>query len=246
MISKKTCNEIQKYCAWSGIVFCVLYGVSFLIIPHNCPPPDPAYTAQELVDNWYLPYRMRIMVGMSIAACAGILYFTWCTQLTVQMWRREPAPILSLLQIGGGIMTTWIIIFCPVMWILAAELAGTVDAETIRTLHFLSWYFLDDTYWITSIECIAVFLMVMTDKEKPLLMPKWAAWVGMATAFINLHLSLVPFFKDGPFAIDGFMNFGMVFLAFGVFTAVTSYYLAVDLKRVKIRPTQAMGEAVRL
>nr|WP_321981223.1 hypothetical protein [uncultured Cohaesibacter sp.] len=237
-------RKIQLWCAYSGIAYCVLYGISFIILPVNYPPPDPAFTAQELVDNYYLKYQSRIMLGHVLNAASGILYLTWGTQLTVQMWRREPLPILSLLQLGGAILTTWVVMFPPAMWVWCAENAATADPETIKMVHFIAWYLFDITYWVTTLECIAIFLIVLYDKEKPALLPKWVGWFSLFAGLSFIPLTVVPYFKDGIFALNGYWNFHGVFIFFGAFTGVASYYMGVDIKRVRIPAVPSIGQAL--
>jgi hypothetical protein len=242
-MDEKLSQKIQLLCAWCGIAFVILYGITFIIMPHNYPPPDPSYTAQELVDNYYLRYRDGILLGQSLSAATGVLYMIWCCQLTVQMWRREPAPILSLLQLTGGLLTTWVVMFPPVMWAWCAEVAGTVDPQTIKMVHFNAWYLLDMTYWITTVEGFAVFLLVIADRRKPALMPQWAAWLALAAALSFIPLTVIPYFKTGIFALNGYWNFHVVFITYGLFTAVTSYYMVQDLKRVRIPAIQGARPA---
>jgi hypothetical protein len=245
-MEKELSLKIQKWAAWSGIAYCILYGITFIILPHNYPPPDPSFTAQQLVDNYYLKYHSRILLGQALSAATGILYLTWATQLTVQMWRRESAPILSLIQLGGGILTTWVVMFPPAMWAWCAENAGVVDPQLIKMVHFIAWYVFDMTYWVTTIECIAIFLLIVWDKQKPALMPKWVGYLALIAGLSFLPLTIIPYFKTGPFAINGWINFHVVFITFGLFTAVASYYMIQDLKRVKISSAQAVGQAMKI
>jgi hypothetical protein len=243
-MDKNLMQRIQTWCAWSGVAFCLVYGLTFIVMPHNYPPPDPSYSAQELVNNYYLKYQGRIMLGQALSAATGVLYMIWCCQLSVQMWRRESAPILSLLQLAGGLLTTWVVMFPPAMWTWCAEVAGTVDPELIKMVHFNAWYLFDITYMITTVEGIAVFLLVMADKQKPALMPKWAAYLALVASLSFIPLTAVPFFKTGIFALNGYFNFHAVFITYGLFTGVTSYYMAQDLKRVKVSVAPGIGQAI--
>jgi hypothetical protein len=237
-------HKIQVLCAWCGIAFVLVYGFTFIYLAHNYPPPDPSYTALELVDNYYLKYQSRIMLGQCLSAATGVLYMIWCCQLSVQMWRREPAPILSLLQLTGGLLTTWVVMFPPAMWAWCAAVAGTVDPKTIQMVHFNAWYLFDTTYMITTVEGIAVFLMVYFDKRKPALMPQWAGWLALIAALSFIPLTVVPYFKTGVFALNGYWNFHVAFTTYGLFTAVTSYYMAQDLRRARISAVSGIGRAV--
>jgi hypothetical protein len=229
-VDERISNSIQRLCAWCGFAFVVLYGFTFIYLPHNYPPPDPSFTAQQLVDNYYLKYQSAILLGQALSAATGVLYMMWCCQLTVQMWRREPLPILSLLQLTGGLLTAWVVMFPPAMWAWCAEMAGSADPKVIQAVHFIAWYLFDMTYWITTVEAIAVFLIVVLDKHQPALMPRWAAWLALAAGLSFLPLTAVPYFKTGIFAINGYWNFHVVFITYGLFTAITSYYMLQDLE----------------
>jgi hypothetical protein len=243
-MNENVSQRIQQLCAWCGIAFVILYGITFIVLPHNYPPPDPSFTAQQLVDNYYLPYQNRILLGQSLSAATGVLYMIWCCQLGLQMWRRESTPILSLLQLAGGLLTTWVVMFPPVMWAWCAEVAGTADPKLIQMVHFNAWYLFDMTYWVTTVEGIAVFLLVYFDKRKPALMPQWAGWVALAAALSFIPLTVIPYFKTGIFALNGYWNFHVAFITYGLFTAVTSYYMVQDLKRVRIPAVSGISQAV--
>nr|ART37991.1 F59 [uncultured bacterium] len=242
-MDEKLSQRIQIACAWCGLAFVVLYGLSWVVLGHNYPPPDPAFTAQELVDNFYLPFRHQIMLGQSLSTAFGILYLVWACQLTVQMWRREPAPILSIIQLCGGLLTGWVLIFCPALWVWCAEVAGTADPQLIKMVHFLAWYTYDMTYWITTVEVIALFILVMADRQRPALMPKWAAALALCSGLSFLPLTFLPYFKSGPFAINGYWSFHVAFISYGLFTGIISPYMAQDIKRVRVPAIPVIGHA---
>jgi hypothetical protein len=244
-MNEQQSRTIQLWCAYSGIAYCILYGISFIVLPHNYPPPDPGYSAQALLEQYYLKYQDRILLGQVLSAATGILYLSWATQLTVQMWRREPVPILSLLQLGGGLLTTWVVMFPPAMWAWCAEVAGRVDPETIKMVHFIAWYLFDITYWVTTLECIAIFALIWCDRTAPALFPKWLAWLALAAGLSFIPLTAVPYFKTGVFAINGYWNFHAVFVLFGAFTAIASYYMGVDLRRRQLPATSAVQPAAQ-
>lgn len=237
-------HKIQQICAWCGVAFVIVCGITFIVLPHNYPPPDPSYTAQQLVDNYYLKWQSRIMLGQCLQAATGVLYMIWCCQLSVQMWKREPAPILSLLQLAGGILTTWVVMFPSAMWVWCAENAGKIDPKIIQAVHFNAWYLFDITYMITTVEAIAVFLIVYFDKQKPALMPQWAGWLSFVAALSFIPLTIMPYFKTGIFALNGYWNFHFGFMTYGLFTAVTSYYMVADLKRVRIAAVPGIAQAI--
>ena len=237
-------KRIQLVCAWCGPAFVLLYGITWCVLGHNYPPPDPMFTAQELVDNFYLKHQGSILLGQSLSTATGILYMAWACQLTIQMWRRETTPILSLLQLCGGLLTTWVLIFPPALWAWCAEMAGKVNPELIKSVHFMAWYMYDMTYMVTTVEVIALFILVVADKQKPALMPKWAASLALFSGLSFLPITFLPYFKSGPFALNGYWSFHVAFISYGLFTAIIGPYMAQDIKRIKIPAVPGIGQAL--
>jgi len=239
-----TSRKIQLFCAYCGPAFVILYGLTWVVLGHNYPPPDPMFTAQELVDNFYLKYQSQILLGQCLSSALGILYMVWACQLSVQMWRREKAPILSLLQLTGGLLTGWVLIFCPVLWAWCAEMAGKVNPDWIKAVHTMAWYIYDMTYMITTVEVIAICVFVFCDKEKPGLMPRWVAVLALFSGLSFLPLTFLPYIKSGPFAVNGYWSYHVAFISYGLFTAIIGPYMVQDIRRVKIPAVAGMAQAM--
>jgi hypothetical protein len=244
MIDPKLSQKLQVWASWAGIAYCVLYGLAVLVYPHNLPPPDPSFTAQELVDNYYLKYRSEIMLGQSLASALGILFLPWATQMTILMWKRETFPLLALIQLAGGILTTWVSIQPPIIWAWCAEVAGTVDPTLIKMMHIQGWYFFNMTYTVTSIEYLAIFIFVMKDQEKPGILPKWVAWLALLTGLTFIPETTLPFHKTGPFALNGYWNFHAAFLMFFIFTGASSVYMIKNARKMKVAASPGIGQAI--
>jgi hypothetical protein len=229
-------NALRKFqiaCAWCGPAFVLLYGLSWCILGHNYPPPDPQYSAVDLVNKFYLKYRSDIMLGQALSTCLGMLYLVWTCQLSAQMWEREKNHILSLLQLAGGLLTAWVLAFCPALWVWCAEMAGSVDPVMIKSVHFIAWYTYDMTYMITTIETIAICMFAFLDKQKPVLLPRWTGVLALFSGLSFLPLTFLPYFKTGIFALNGYWAFHVAFITYALFTAIIGYYMAKNLKRTK-------------
>jgi len=243
-MDKSLSLKIQIWAAWCGPAFVVLYGLAWVVMGHNYPPPNPSFTAQELVDNYYLKYQDSILLGQSLSAALGILYLVWAVQVTIQMWRREPVPLLSLIQLCGGLLTGWVLMFVPVLWAWCAENAGVLPAQTIKNVHFIGWYIFDMTYWITTIEVAAIFILVMADKSKPGFVPKWVAAIALFSGLSFLPLTFLPYFKTGPLAYNGYWSFHVAFISYGLFTFLFGPYMVKDIKRVRVAATPGVAQAI--
>jgi hypothetical protein len=229
-------RRVQIVCALCGPAFVLLYGLSWCVLGHNYPPPDSRYSAAELVNKFYLKYRSDIMLGQALSTCLGMLYLPWTCQLSAQMWEREKNHILSLLQLTGGLLTAWILVFCPCLWVWCAEMAGSVDPVLIKSVHFIGWYLYDMTYMITTIETIAICIFAFLYKRQPVLLPRWTGVLALFSGLSFLPLTFLPYFKTGIFAINGYWTFHVAFISYALFTAIIGSYMA---RSLKIAKTQA-------
>ena len=238
-------KRFQIACAWCGPAFVLLYGISWCILGHNYPPPDPQLSALDLVNNFYLKYRHDILLGQSLSTCFGMLYMAWSCQLSAQMWQREKENnhALSLLQLAGGLLTGWVLVFCPALWVCCAEMAGSVDPVLIKSIHFMAWYTYDMTYMVTTLEVIAIFIFALGDNEKPALLPKWTAALALFSGLSFLPLTFLPYFKGGIFALNGYWSFHVAFASYAIFTAAIGYYMTKDLKRARIPAVAGIGNS---
>lgn len=200
-------------------------------------------SAPDLVSNFYLKYRGNILLGQSLSTCFGMLYLAWTCQLSAMMWAREKNHILSLLQLTGGLLTAWVLSFCPVLWLWCAEMAGSVDPVLIKSVHFLGWYTYDMTYMITTIETIAICVFAFTDKQKPAILPRWTGVLALFSGLSFLPLTFLPYFKTGVFALNGYWSFHVAFITYALFTAIIGYYMAQNLKKTKPSVSPAMAQA---
>jgi hypothetical protein len=129
-----------------------------------------------------------------------------------------------------------------------AKYAGTpgVDAELVKAIHLVSWYFFDMCYGVTSIQLLGCGLFAILDKKKPAMFPAWVGWFAVATSASFLPVTLIPYFDEGPLALNGAWNFYTIFILWGMWFSSYSYYMFQDLKRIKTSPTQGIGQAVSI
>ena len=193
--------------------------------------------------NYYIPYRASIMLGMSLAACFGMLYMPWTCMLGVIMMQREKLPVLAMMQICGGLLTAWILVMCPVIWAYCAEASTSIDPATIKTLHFIAWYIFNMTYMITTIQCVSVGIFAIMDKKLPQIIPVWVGWMSIVIGLSWTPLTFLPYFKTGIFAINGFWAFHFVVLGFGIFTLSLTTCMLKAIRQERSVPAYGVGAA---
>lgn len=240
-------RKIVKWLAWCGPAWVVTYLVTWGIMGHDLPCPGQADTSAAFVTNYYIRYRTSIEYGQALAACVGALYMPWSVVLSYQMWQREKVPLLSLLQLSGGILTAFLIVCTAAVWTWCARWAGTpgVDPELIKTVHFATWYVFDMTYNVTNVQILGCGLFAILDKRKPTIFPAWLGWLGFATALSFFTETVMPFHDSGPLAINGWWNFHVGFLTWFVWFSSYSFYVMKEANRTRAVPSLPMAQAVR-
>jgi hypothetical protein len=81
------------------------------------------------------------------------------------MWRIEgSSPVLTIIQLIGGTITAWVVMFGPAIWATAA-FRPEIDPSTVRTLNDLGFILFNITYAATSVQAVAAGLVGLADKS---------------------------------------------------------------------------------
>lgn len=241
MISEKTNLICQKVCAWLGPVYAAGFIFFWAFIGLNLPPPYATLGPEQLMAEYYGPHHDRLMFGMTLACIFGMFYCIWSVQLTVMMWKRERVPVLALVQLCGGFFTGWLLTEVPAMWLTAAFLAktGEVTPQIIYSIHKTAWFIWLQTYWITVIQVWAIGAFTLVEHGQPRIFPKWCGWIAILSGADLCLLTLVPWFRSGPFSIGGLVNFWLVYTNWIMFFVAYSIPMLQHLNRMKVAPELA-------
>jgi hypothetical protein len=216
--------------AWCGPLFVVTYTIFWGILGHNIPPPNMmGLTPDQLISEYYGKYQQEIVVGMIGCCTAGGFYLIFSLQLATMM-RDEDGQLglTGLMEAGGGILTSWSVIFCPALWATAALFATSgADPVTIKMLHVATWIMYDCTYMITTVQCVGVGLYTILNKKQTMF-PQALGWCAIATGMVFLGVVFIPFVTEGPFIVSGIWNF---YIVFGVW--ILAFFLPYSVFAIK-------------
>ncbi len=227
-MDNETKRLAQLALAWCGPVFVLGYIIFWAILGHNVPPPNfVGMTPEQLISEYYGKYQSDISIGMIGCCVVGLIYMPWSCQLASML--REPdgsLSVFSLMELAGGLLTGWLLAFCPAMWAACAVFSSSIDPGIIKFMHALTWYIYDCTFMITSIQVIGLGLYTVLNRRQTIF-PAWVGWCSIAFGIMMLPLVLVPFVADGPFAVGGSWNFYIVFgtWLFAFFSPYTYFML---------------------
>ena len=203
---------INLAAAWCGPIFVVGFIIFWAVLGHNVPPPNMmGMTAEQLVNDYYLRYQSEIKIGMIGSATLGMFYTPWSLVLATMLRENDGSlGLLSLVEAAGGILTGWLLAFCPAIWAAAAFLASSASPDVIQSLHVMSWIIFDCTYMITTIQLTALGVYIIVNKKQTIF-PAWTGWCAIAIGISFVALVIMPFVSEGPFAVGGIWNFYFIF-----------------------------------
>src|SRR5690606_14575236 len=147
-MDKQTTNRVELAIAWTGPLCILGYIIFWGIMGHNIPPPNfVGMSAEQLITEHYGKYQNSIAIGMAATCVIGLLYLPWSCQLA-SMLRNDDGSmgVLSLMEYAGGILTAWVLAFCPAIWLVCAIYATELDPAIIKTIHSFTWYIYDMTF----------------------------------------------------------------------------------------------------
>ncbi|MDH4565487.1 hypothetical protein E8E95_02190 [Pseudomonas sp. BN414] len=232
-MDNETRKKVELAIAWIGPLFIFAYIVFWAIMGNNLPPPNMmGMSGEELVANHYGKYQNMIAVGMIGSAVFGMLYLPWSI-LLAWMLRDENGSfsLFGYMELGGGILTAWVLAFCPAIWAACAMFAHEMNPEMLKLVHVFTWFIYDTTFMITTVQLTGLGLYVVLVKSQNLF-PRWTGWGAIAVGIIFIPLVLIPFVSSGPFAVNGTWNFYIVFGTWlFLFFAPFSYYMIQAVKK---------------
>jgi hypothetical protein len=220
----------QLLAAQSGFAFEILFTICWAVLGHNLPPASPNLSGPELAAHFALHHN-AILFGNSMAALVAVLWIPWTAQLTVVMRRIEGAsPVLTIVQLAGGILTAWVLMFCPAIWATAA-FRTDLEPNTIRTLNDLGFILFNITYAVTSVQAIAAGIVGLADQSAQPVFPRWVCYWAIFAGVSFIPLTAMPFFKTGPLAWNGVISFWTLFGTYFIWTASMGVCMMKDASR---------------
>lgn len=222
--------KYQLIAASSGFAFELLFTICWGGFGHNLPPASPNFSGPELASYFALNHN-SILFGQSMAALIAVLWIPWTAQLTVVLWRIEgSSPVLTIIELIGGVLTAWVLMFCPAIWATAA-FRPNIDPNSIRLLNDLGFILFNITYAVTSVQAIAAGLVGLADHSEHPIFPRWVCGWAIFAGLSFIPLTAMPFFKTGPIAWNGLLSFWTLFGTYFIWTASMGYCMVKDANR---------------
>jgi len=213
-----------RLCLLSFFPYSIIAGFFWGYLAHNIPPFPASIPAEELA-QYFRDNAFRMRLGYSVSLPFWSMLMVWAVGAFCIMRRVEGGDgVLSYIQLFGGALTSVVMSVAAGFWVTAAMRPET-DPKIIQMLYDVGWLEGDLFNGISILQNISFLLVFYKDDRPVRLIPKWALWFGFFLAMSYFLEILLPFFRSGPFAWNGLINYGVGFVTPFFWMIIMTIYL---------------------
>ncbi|MFY1621505.1 hypothetical protein [Micromonospora sp. WMMD736] len=238
MMSPEANFKLARRASWSGYVYIAFLMVGIWMLAGFFPSQPPTWDAEQITAVYHENTTM-LKLGMVLVLVGSMFYVPWTAVLATLISRVEgKAGILTYCQIiAGG--TNVLLTAYPAGWWLTAAYRADRDPEIVLLLN--------DIAWLQFLGVIAPFYFVVisiiyasfADRSADPLIPRWVGYFNVFFMFELIPLSIIFFFKSGPFAWNGLFGFYAPFVTFWVWFFVMTYTIRRSLSSDRVETFDA-------
>lgn len=222
-----------RFCLWMGPVFIAVFFVCWGLLGHNFPPFSPDAPASQ-VAGWFRANAGSVRLGMVVAMTFAPAYGVWGYALAkiLEQSIGKDSILVQLARLGAA-WTTITVLVPTSFWLTAAFRPESLPDWMIQTLYDMAWLLIDLAYAVTSVQMFALGVGWLSDKRAVPLIPKWLSWYGIWVGFMFVAECIMPYFRNGPFARSGLLNFWIEFLIWMGWVPVLTLYALGAVRRIE-------------
>lgn len=204
-------TKSEILCVWSGVAFCVVFGIGFALVGQFVPPPSPNLGATEIA-ALFEQKRTLISAGALVCMIGNGFFLPFTAVISLVMW-RSGFRLWSFVQLASGVASSMGPFIGTLFWIAAAFRADR-DPQVILALNDIAWFF-TLLYFVPALfQFLSVGIAgLLAGRDNPP-WPRWMGFLSLWIATLGVPATMIPFFKTGPFAWDGVLCFWVPLTAF--------------------------------
>jgi hypothetical protein len=231
----------QLMCAWSGVVFLVMFALGLVALAQFIPPPRANYSLHQVV-QLYSQHTDRLRAGLVLMMIAAGFTAPWAGVVSVQLKRIEGAfSPMTYTQLACGAAGV-LVILLPVMVMIVASFRPARSPELTQALNDLAWIPFIMVFPPVMIQCLSIAGAILNKPEQDVF-PRWLGYFNVWCAVLLLPAVLIPFFKHGPFAWHGIFEFWLAAVVFFGWFLVMTIALLGTIKRQGEAPEPSLAPA---
>lgn len=198
---------------WIGLASVLIFGAGFWPTSGFLPPSDPSMTAEQ-VSEYFQTHTGGIRLGMILMNIGGALL---CVQIAVVHGQLKRIKNVNPMLTNAFLVTGAV---CSVVIIVGAMLMTAVAFRPGRPTEIT--YALFDVAWLMVIMPGATYVLLMVlhgaailgDFSDDPLFPRWLGYFNIWAGLMILPGLSLTYFKQGPLAWNGLINFWIAGTAF--------------------------------
>jgi hypothetical protein len=238
-----------RLCAWAGPVFLFVFVVFWGIFGGNIPPIPANHAATDLA-NHYRGDANLIRIGMGLAMTFVVLYMVWGLSIAKVIERGiergTDNNVLSTLALWGAGLTVCPLLIGSAFWLTGSYRPKALDPSILQLFYDMPWLLINLAYAVTTMQMIAMGVAFLRDKREKPLIPRWLSWMGIWVG-VSFALELfLPYFKTGPFARQGFVNFWIEFFLWFFWIVFVTVGILKAISRLEAEAADELAAEERL
>ena len=224
----------QKVSAWCGPIFCILFGLGWMVLARWVQPPSPNLSAASISDV-FASHRTLIRLGVGLGGFAGSLSVPWAAVVAVQMKRIEGEHcVMTYTQLTTGALGALIFVF-PMLFLEVAAFRADRSTQLVQAVSDLGYLCLIGFPFLAVIQAIALTVVIFQDHRATPIFPRWLGYFSLWAGLLFIPGTTISYFHTGPLAWNGIFAYWLPLGVFAIWIfVVTAYVLrAIDQQQAE-------------
>ena len=231
--------RLERLGAWSGIVWVVFAGSSYVIaglIPVHSPSQSPAELSEFIIDH-----KFRILIGMAVMLIGGYTFLlTWSLTLGYQVRKyANPSRLAFFVQFAVGMNGAIIGMMSGVVGTAMAFRSEQLDPTVVQLMYDLLWFLFLIPWPAFMLWQVVCGFAILSRANNGIVFPRWTGYLTIWGGALEFFSMLSAFFYKGPFSYNGLVAFWVPGISFFVWVLVLAIVQVRGLSRA-----QALNPAV--
>lgn len=239
MLSPQEDLRLLQRTSWSGLVYLAFLMVGIWPLAGFFPSQPPGWNATQIT-RVYHDNALGIRIGIVLVLVGSMFYVPWTAMLAKLIAAVEGKPgILTFSQIIAG-CTNVLLTAYPAGWWLTASFRSERDPQIVQLLNDIAWLQFLGMIAPFYFAVISIIYASFAYADPDPIIPRWVGWFNVFFMLDLIPLSIIFFFKSGPFAWNGLFGFYLPFATFWIWFFVMTYTIRRSLHRLDDLPKGAV------